>query len=594
MKKIIKTLPAVAALGLLLGMASCQAEMDAPEFEVPTTDLLANTTIAELKTTFQDKTAQVGLKDSVTNTHYIIKGRVISSDATGNIYKSLVIQDETAALAFSINQSNLYLDYRLGQEVVVDITGLYIGYYRGLQQIGYPGDPYNGDPQLGFMAYDYWLEHAHATGLPSPNTLSTTMNAPEWPADSMYCIDVEIPELAGANLIKMQSQLVELKNVHFRQGGTATYAPKEESVSRALYNDKGDSIIVRNSGYSNFYNQILPEGTGNVRGILSYYGDSWQLLLRGPEDVMIDDMGSQEKPFTIEDALSGKYNGRSGWVEGYIVGSLAAGVANVTGNGDAIFGPYGETENNLLLAETPDVTDITKCVLVDLPQASVLRRYANLLDNPDNYKKKMTVNGKIGQAQNMCAVTNISGDANSFTIEGVTIPGGGGGGTGTYTTVFTGLSSSASSTDFTFDNVKMASALSYVWSWKQNSNGNDYYLNASAFLKSVAYESLSYAISPVIDLTGKTAAKVNFEHNAKFQTTLKSLCGFCVREQGSSEWTEFTIPTWPPAGSWTWTGSGDIDISKFAGKKVQIAFKYGSDSNGADTWEIRNAQVLAQ
>lgn len=414
MKNIIKTLPAIAGIGVMIGLASCQADMHTPEFVPPTTDLVANTTIADLKTEFQGKCVKVGLKDSTANTHYIIKGRVISSDATGNIYKSLVLQDETAALAFSINQSNLYLDYRLGQEIVIDVTGLHIGYYRGLQQIGYPGEPYNGEPQLGFMPYDSWLEHSYPTGLPSTNTLSTTMNAPQWPADSMYCINIEISELAGADLIKMQSQLVELKNVHFRQGGTEIYAPKEESVNRALYNERGDSIIVRNSGYSNFYNDTIPAGTGSVRGILSYYGDSWQLLLRGPEDVMIDNKGTEEEPYTVADALNSRYIGSTGWIEGYIVGSLAAGVTTVSGNGDAIFSSNAETVYNVLIAGSPDVVDINECVMVELPAASQLRRYVNLMDNPDMYKKKLMVKGKIDMSMNMHAITGISGGEDSF------------------------------------------------------------------------------------------------------------------------------------------------------------------------------------
>ena len=49
-----------------------------------------------------------------------------------------------------------------------------------------------------------------------------------------------------------------------------------------------------------------------------------------------------------------------------------------------------------------------------------------------------------------------------------------------------------------------------------------------------------------------------------------------------------TIPTWPEAGSWTFAASGSIDLSVYAGKKIQVAFKYGSSAAGADTWEIKN------
>lgn len=585
MKKKIYSLTGLAAVALSMALTGCQADMDAPDMAYPVADIKANTTIAELKTIFENKTELVGLKDSVANTHYIIHGRVISSDASGNIYKSLVIQDETAALTFSINQGSMYVDYRLGQEMVVDMTGLYIGYYRGLQQVGSPGDPYNGEPQLGFMAYDYWLQHAQKNGMPSPNTLTTTVDA-VWPTDSAYCVITELP-FSGLDKIKMQSQLVELRNVHFRQGGTATYAPYHETVSRYLYNDKGDSIAVRNSGYSNFYTDTLPVGKGSVRGILGYYGDSWQLTIRDLSDVRIDDRGTRQKPYTVAEALDANSQGLEGWTVGYIVGSVKAGVSAVSGNDDIIFGPDAELDNNVVIAAAPDVKDWSQCVVVELPQDSKLRRYGNMADNPQVYQKRMEIDGKIGRFLGMPAIVDNEGTPESFSIDGVTVPVP----EGDFKQVYSGLEAAATSIDWTFDNVTMAPGLTRVWQWKEY-NGS-HYLNGNAYVGG-AKESLSYAISPVVDLTGKAEARLKFDHAAKFQTVLKTLCGVVVRQAGTTEWKELSIPTWPAAGGWTFVNSGYVDLSNYAGMKVEIAFKYGSTNSEADTWEIRNLVVEAR
>ncbi|MDE7442650.1 MAG: hypothetical protein K2M65_00635 [Muribaculaceae bacterium] len=59
--------------------------------------------------------------------HVIIKGRVVSSDYTGNIYKTLILQDESAVIIIGIDATSLYAKYPMGQEVVIDVTGLYIG-----------------------------------------------------------------------------------------------------------------------------------------------------------------------------------------------------------------------------------------------------------------------------------------------------------------------------------------------------------------------------------------------------------------------------------------------------------------------------------
>lgn len=49
-----------------------------------------------------------------------------------------MIQDETAALAISVNSTGMYTKYAPGQEVVIDLTDMYIGKYNGTQQLGYP------------------------------------------------------------------------------------------------------------------------------------------------------------------------------------------------------------------------------------------------------------------------------------------------------------------------------------------------------------------------------------------------------------------------------------------------------------------------
>ena len=579
----------IGALALMAGMTACQADMDTPDLQVPEATIQPNMTIAELKTEFQNKTELVGTKED--GSHYIIHGRVVSSDASGNIYQNLVVQDETAALTFSIRQGSMYTSYRLGQEVVVDMTGLYIGYYRGLQQVGAPGDPYDGAPQLGFMAYDNWLGHAQKTGLPNPDTKLVTYDE-QWPADNMYCISLTLP-ISQGDLIRLQSQLVEIRNVSFSGANdTLTFAPKQETVSRYIKNEAGDSIAVRNSGYSNFYNDKLPMGTGNVRGILGYYGDSWQLTLRDRSDVMISSKGMEKDPYTVENLLSGEYNMRQGWATGYIVGSVKAG-ETATAADKVIFGKDAELDNNLLIADDPDCTDLSKCVTVDLTQGSMLRRYANLIDHPDVYKKKLSVLGTVGSYLGITGMTDCPGTIGSFAIEGVEInvP------TGDFKEVYHGLlETQTSSTEalkgWVFDNVLMNSPVTRIWSW--SSFNGEYFLNGSAYVGGKDYEALSYAVSPEIDLSGKLEAKASFDHEARFQKTLRTLCKFAVRESGQTEWTEYDIPNWPPSGNWTYANSGDIDISAFAGKKIQIAFKYASSEAGADTWRIKDVVVSAR
>ena len=65
-----------------------------------------------------------------------------------------------------------------------------------------------------------------------------------------------------------------------------------------------------------------------------------------------------------------------------------------------------------------------------------------------------------------------------------------------------------------------------------------------------------------------------------------------VREEGG-EWTEIVPQAWPSAGGWNFVKSGDVDLSAYDGKKIQIGFKYESSAEGADTWEINNCKLTA-
>lgn len=420
----------IMGLGGACLLASCQADMDNPGLQVPEATIRANISILDLKNAYEGKTQPVYMPGTwqldaegniIGGDPVYIHGRVISSDASGNIYKSLIIQDETAALAFSLNQGSLYNTWRLGQEVVVDMTGLMIGNYRKLQQVGSLSDEtYDGLPQLGFMAYDYWLQNAQMNGLPNPAFENVRLGE-AYPTDEYYCLVFDnISDLSNGTLPELQSQLVELRNVSFKiKEGEETYAPYEESVNRTLVDVNGKTITVRNSGYSNFYHKLLPEGRGSVRGILSYYGSDWQLVLRDLNDVMITSKGSTEDPFTVSEVLSNQYEGYMGWTTGYIVGSVKAGIPAVTSEADVAFGAAGaELDNNVLLAASPSETDWRKCAVVDLPQNTMLRAAVNLLDNPGVIGKRLDIYGTLGFMMGIPAVTDPNSRRGDFTLDG--------------------------------------------------------------------------------------------------------------------------------------------------------------------------------
>ena len=97
--------------------------------------LYTNATIADIKALYVKDGEPVTIERDL-----VIKGQVISSDLSGNLYRSLYIQDESGAIELKIGKSSMYSDYKLGQWLYVRCKGLTLGKYGGMLQLGYRTD----------------------------------------------------------------------------------------------------------------------------------------------------------------------------------------------------------------------------------------------------------------------------------------------------------------------------------------------------------------------------------------------------------------------------------------------------------------------
>ena len=110
------------------------------------------TSIADLKAMY----AANGSKPYTVEKNCVIKGQVTTSDQVGNLYKSLYIQDETAGIEVKIGKNGLYNEYKLGQWIYVDCSGLTVGDYNGMINIGY-SDP-TGEYETAYLEHAYIID----------------------------------------------------------------------------------------------------------------------------------------------------------------------------------------------------------------------------------------------------------------------------------------------------------------------------------------------------------------------------------------------------------------------------------------------------
>lgn len=211
-----------------------------------------------------------------------IKGRVVGNDIGGNIYNEVSIDDGTGAILICISQGGLFSYLPVGQEIVVDLKGLYIGGYGKQAEIGMPYTNAKGNSYVSRMSRILWNKHFKLTGVAD----ASKVVAKEF--DVSKC-DKEDYFIAN------NGKLMTIKNVEFTNAdGKTTFAPSEEkdaanSVNRGLsQNGKPiatSSIVVRTSSYADFAAKQLPTGKLNITGVFTRYRTTWQILIRDERDI---------------------------------------------------------------------------------------------------------------------------------------------------------------------------------------------------------------------------------------------------------------------------------------------------------------------
>lgn len=289
------------ALVMGLGLTSCMDD----DWKAPSGDTPAygNNTLQEKKViSIEDLKKNYGItKDMINDTVRIddgiqIKGVVTGNDAEGNIYNEIALQDETGGILVCIAQGGLCGQIQVGQEILIDLGGLYIGAYRSQPQIGVP---YTSTSASGAkstypsrIARAEWQTRFKLIGKPD----ATKLVAKEFDYESLKGNETELYKYAGC--------LVKATGVGFAKAdGKTTYAPKSEGAStgygvmRAFKNMSTgkdyttNEFGVRTSCYSDFAAEKLPEGKLTVTGILTCYKSQTkynataQILMRQQSDV---------------------------------------------------------------------------------------------------------------------------------------------------------------------------------------------------------------------------------------------------------------------------------------------------------------------
>lgn len=264
-KTVLKTTKFLLLIFLFAGCVK-EGDFETPKVDCTEPELTATTTIQQVKEMYTFGGAKI------IETDIILEGYVVSSDKSGNIYKSVSIQDKpenpTAAIKISINQTNIYTKYNVGRKIYVKLKGLAVGYSFGSVQIGVA----TGDGLAGILGSEL----------------------DKYILRSCEVAEIIPKKVAIADLNKnMLEMLIEIENVQFKSadlGKAYGNADNTATVNRILESTDNscnflDEVVLRNSGFASFKNTVLPDGKGSVVAIFSNYYDDFQLYLRDIDDV---------------------------------------------------------------------------------------------------------------------------------------------------------------------------------------------------------------------------------------------------------------------------------------------------------------------
>ncbi|MDD7462015.1 MAG: DUF5689 domain-containing protein [Prevotellaceae bacterium] len=207
-----------------------------------------------------------------------IKGVITGNDIGGNLYNMVSVDDGTGCILIAISQGGLYGYLPVGQEILVNLKGLYIGGYGQQAQIGSLYTNKNQVTYVSRMSRTLWNDHFKLIGTPD--------------ASKVFVDEFDVSRMADQNYLKMNSgKLMTIKNVKLKGAdGTATFAPAAlkdpaNSVNRELEGFKNTQIVVRTSTYADFAASVMPVSTVNLTGIFTRYRNTWQILIRQESDI---------------------------------------------------------------------------------------------------------------------------------------------------------------------------------------------------------------------------------------------------------------------------------------------------------------------
>jgi len=592
-------------IGMIVSSSCVKEKFDEPQVDSPsdvTSGLTPNITVQDIKNMYDTLTVVDGNVKTFT-TDLVLEAKVISTDQLGNFYKELYVEDTTGGLVLSIDGSNLFNDFDLGQTVHIKLNGLNINYdlsFKAIVELGFGLFNDGGENKLGRIPVSILNDYVFKEGAPStPSSTTITL-------DDNYLTDNNV------------GKFVKIENTQFISSDTnATYADAvaQERQSLNLESCSGSTqLILLTSGYAIFAGTKVPTGNGTIEGVLTKYGSQgYQLVINTNNDVNFsgarcDDgggtdpgegtgTGTKDDPYDVAAAISLNNSATSVWVKGFLIGIMDTQGSEFVADLTAPFA----TNSNVYIAPSANETDTAKMLIIQLPSGDI-RTNTNLVDNENLLGSEIMYHGDLMDYFDIPGMKNTNG----YWLNGAGVdpdlPA---------SVVIIGTSQIVSSLNETFDSSTPDADYNLngwlnankqgerYWIGKEYTSENNKYLQFSGY--TATYSTLeSWLVSPGV--TASTNKKLSFRTKTGYYKhdalTVYISTDFDGNNSNlfTSTWTDITssttIATGPDDGYGAWVVSGDIDLSAYTGSTIYVMFKYtGDNSTNTTTMQIDDVVI---
>jgi len=283
--KIKKTL----LLSALLFTFSCVQDGD---FDIPNTAITEPTievtsSISKIKTALQQEfntTNKLIYTFPIhENTPTYIEGYVISSDATGNFYKKLILQDAsenpTAGIEILLNKPSLSSSYDIGRKLYIKLDGLSVSYDDGSSNV----DPTNLTPGKYVLGF---LDGSRVQNIPSTAIKKHLFRSSI--VEKITPTSMNLSTITEHHL----NTFIRLENVQFEKSQlqkSFSGEPNDEFDGfRFLFDCLTESTIrLQTSTFASFKSTIIPKEKGAINVILTkdYSSEFLVTIINTPSDI---------------------------------------------------------------------------------------------------------------------------------------------------------------------------------------------------------------------------------------------------------------------------------------------------------------------